>query len=136
MRFRTLLIFLTLLGALLTRGSDALAAGDAQVDAAAGQKIFGRCAGCHSIQPGENRVGPSLAGVFGRPSGSGDGFNYSPAMKNTHLVWDEATLDKFLANPSAAVHGTRMFVALPSAGDRRDVIVYLKTLSPQSARSK
>lgn len=136
MRCRTLLVFVALLGAALMRGPGALAAGDAQADVAAGEKAFGRCAGCHSIQPGQNRIGPSLAGVFGRPSGAVGGFNYSPAMKNAHLVWDEATLDKFLANPNAEVHGTRMFVALPSADDRRDVIAYLKTLPPQSAQTK
>jgi cytochrome c len=135
MRCRTLLVILTLLGAPLMRGPGALAAGDAQADAAAGQKVFGRCAACHSIQRGENKIGPSMAGVFGRSSGSVDGFNYSPAMKNAHLVWDEATLDKFLANPNGEVHGTRMFATLPSPGDRRDVIAYLKTLSPQSAHS-
>jgi cytochrome c len=136
MRLRTVIMLVTCLGIALTRGPDALAAADAQADPAAGQKVFGRCAGCHSIKPGENRIGPSLAGVFGRPSGSAEGFNYSPAMKNAHLVWDEATLDKFLANPNAEVHGTRMFVALPSADERRNVIAFLKTLSPQAAQGK
>jgi cytochrome c len=135
MRCRTLLLFLTVLGAPLMHGPGALAAGDAQADVAAGQKIFSRCAACHSIEPGENRIGPSLAGVFDRPSGSVDGFNYSPAMKNAHLVWDDATLDAFLTNPHAEVHGTRMFLALPSASDRQNVIAYLKTLSPQPAHS-
>jgi cytochrome c len=136
MRYRTLLVFLALLAAPLLRGSDAFAAADGHGDPAAGQQVFGRCAGCHSIKAGENKIGPSLAGVVGRPSGSVDGFSYSPAMKNAHLVWDEATLDKFLASPSAEVHGTRMFIALPSADERRDVIAYLETLSPQSAQSK
>ena len=136
MRCRMLLMFATLLAAPLMRGPAAFAADDPQAEAAAGQKVFGRCAGCHSIEPGQNRIGPSLAGVYGRPSGAVDGFNYSPAMKNAHLVWDAATLDKFLANPNAEVHGTRMFVALPSADERREVIAYLKTLSPQAAQSK
>jgi cytochrome c len=136
MRWRALLVFLAVLGAPLLRGPDALAATDGQGHPAAGQKVFSRCAGCHSVKPGENKIGPSLAGVFGRPSGAVDGFKYSPAMKDAHLVWDEATLDKFLANPNGEVHGTRMFLALPSPDERRDVIAYLETLSPKSATSK
>src|SRR5436309_7867635 len=60
---------------------------------------FSRCAGCHSTQAGQNKVGPSLAGVFGKPSGSVPGYSYSAALKNAHLTWDQQTLDKFLQNP-------------------------------------
>jgi cytochrome c len=97
-------------------------------DPAAGQKIFVRCAGCHSIVAGENKNGPSLAGVFGRKSGAEPGFNYSPALKSANITWDENTLDKYLANPSALVHGTRMFINVPNAEDRENVISYLETL--------
>src|SRR5438093_528315 len=70
---------------------------------------FSRCAGCHSTQAGQNKVGPSLAGVFGKPSGSVTGYAYSAALKNAQLTWDEQTLDKFLQNPGGLVHGTKMF---------------------------
>lgn len=104
----------------------ALSAGDP----AAGQRDFAtRCATCHATAPGENRIGPSLAGVFGGPSGSVAGFTYSAALKSAHLTWDDATLGKWLRNPSSLVHGTTMFVNLPSGNDRKDVIAYLKTLS-------
>lgn len=96
---------------------------------------FSRCAGCHSTQAGQNKVGPSLAGVFGRASGSVAGYSYSPAMKNAHLTWDDQTLDKFLQNPSGLVHGTKMFTSVPDAKTRQRVIAYLKSL-PQSAASK
>jgi cytochrome c len=104
----------------------ALSAGDA----AAGQRDFAtHCATCHAITVGENKIGPSLAGVIGRPSGSVAGFTYSAALKSAHLTWDDATLDKWLQNPSSLVHGTTMFVNLPSGNDRQDVIAYLNTLS-------
>src|SRR5436305_14596771 len=61
---------------------------------------FSRCAGCHSTQAGQNKIGPSLAAVFDHPSGSVAGYNYSAAMKNAHLTWDEQTRDKFLQNPA------------------------------------
>jgi cytochrome c len=97
-------------------------------DPSAGEKVFARCAGCHSTAAGENKIGPSLAGVFGRKSGAEAGFNYSPALKNANITWDESTLDKFLENPSGFVHGTRMFINVSGADDRRNLIGYLKTL--------
>ena len=99
-------------------------------DATAGARSFTQCSGCHSTAPGENKIGPSLAGVFGRKSGSEADFNYSSAMKNANVVWDEGTLDKFLASPSGFVHGTKMFTGVPDATRRHDVIAYLKTLKP------
>jgi cytochrome c len=97
---------------------------------------FSRCAGCHSTQAGQNKIGPSLAGVFGRTSGSVPGYSYSAALKNAHLTWDEQTLDKFLQNPSGFVHGTKMFTTVPDADTRQRVITYLKSLPPQTAASQ
>jgi cytochrome c len=93
---------------------------------------FSRCVGCHSTQAGQNKIGPSLAGVFDHPSGSVAGYNYSPAMKNAHLTWDEQTLDKFLQNPGGVVRGTKMFTGVPDAETRQRVIAYLKSLQPQA----
>jgi cytochrome c len=99
-------------------------------DQAAGQHDFAvRCASCHGTKVGEKKVGPTLAGVFGHASGSAADFRYSPALKNAHLTWDSATLDKWLQNPSGLVHGTTMFVSVPSSTDRQNLIAYLKTLS-------
>ena len=100
----------------------------AEGDAAAGEHVFARCVVCHSAKAGENKIGPSLAGVFGRKSGSEPGYNYSPAMKSAGITWDEQELDKYLANPGADIHGTKMLIAVPDAGDRQNVIAYLKTL--------
>src|SRR5262245_10940163 len=97
-------------------------------DATSGQHVFLRCAVCHSTTPGEDKVGPSLAGVFGRKSGSEPGYNYSAALKAADITWDEHTLDQFLANPAADVHGTKMFISVPAVADRQNVISYLETL--------
>jgi len=76
--------------------STALAAGDPTT----GQTIFAsHCAACHATAPGENKIGPSLAGIVGSKSGTVPGFDFSPAMKNADITWDDANLDKYLANP-------------------------------------
>jgi cytochrome c len=101
---------------------------EAAGDAAAGEHVFARCTTCHSAKAGENKIGPSLAGVFGRKSGSEPGYNYSPALKSAGITWDEQELDKYLANPPADVHGTKMVISVPNVEDRQNVIAYLKTL--------
>ena len=113
--------------ALVLGSSTCLAAGDA----AAGHQVFAsHCSGCHATEPGVNKVGPSLAGVFGRKSGTEAGFDYSPALKAAAINWDEKTLDQFIQNPGADVHGTKMIVSVPGNDDRQNVIAYLKTLKP------
>ena len=94
-------------------------------DAERGRELYeARCAGCHSIEA--NRVGPMHRGVFGRKAGAVADFSYSPALKNASVVWDEATLQRWLTNPSALIPGTRMAfrVALPE--DRADIVAFLK----------
>jgi cytochrome c len=94
-----------------------LAAGDS----AAGQKFFTtHCGACHATEQGVNKIGPSLAGVVGRKSGSAPGFNYSPALKEANITWDERTLDQWLQNPTGDVHGSRMFLTVPNAADRQN----------------
>jgi cytochrome c len=110
---------------ILLGSSTALAAGDP----AAGKSVFAsHCAICHSINPGENKTGPSLAGIVGSKSGTVPGFNFSSAMKNAGVTWGDTSLDKFLANPTGFIHGAMMFVALPNGNDRQNVIAYLDTL--------
>ncbi|OSZ72575.1 cytochrome c family protein [Sphingomonas sp. IBVSS1] len=107
----------------------AAAAPAAAQDAKAGEKAFLQCKTCHSVVAGQNRIGPSLAGVVGRKSASVAGFSYSPAMKGKGISWTEANLDAYLAKPSAYVPGTKMaFAGIADAGKRNDVIAYLKTL--------
>jgi len=93
-----------------------------------GKIAFSQCSICHSIT-GIEDSGPHLNGVVGRKSGSVPHFNYTPAMKNTDIVWDTETLDKFLANPQQAVPGTRMpFSGLPDSAKRAALIAYLATI--------
>lgn len=99
-------------------------------DAARGRGLFARCSGCHSIT-GENRIAPSLAGVFGRPAGKVDGARYSRAMLNANIVWDDASIDAYLAGPTKFLPGTTMAIGVPNASDRADLIAYLRSLGPR-----
>lgn len=90
---------------------------------------FVPCMSCHAVTPGQNGIGPSLAGVFGRKAGMAPGFAYSDAMKAAGKTWDEATLDTYLTNPMGVVPGTRMtYMGQTDPAKRKAVIEYLKTL--------
>lgn len=91
---------------------------------------FAQCAACHSVDPGKNGLGPSLAGVSGRKAGTGAGFIYSEPIKASGLTWDDATLDAYLAAPMKTVPGTKMsYAGLADAAKRQELIAYLKTLN-------
>jgi cytochrome c len=112
-------------GTLLASGAQAQAAGDA----AAGKKAFSQCAVCHSVVAGQNRVGPSLAGVAGRKIASYPKFNYSAALKGKTGNWTDANLNTWITKPMAWAPGTKMaFAGIADAKRRADVIAYLKTL--------
>lgn len=97
-------------------------------DAVQGEKIFGQCRACHVAEAGVNRVGPSLWNIVGRTAGSIEGFKYSPANKNSGLVWSEEQLFTYLEAPQQTIKGTYMaFAGLKKPQDRADVIAYLKT---------
>jgi cytochrome c len=99
----------------------------AAADADHGKILFETCAACHSDRP--DALGPSLKGVYGRPSASLDGFRYSNAMKRANLVWDEANLRDYIRNPQGKVKGNRMpYGGMSDPDDVDDVIGYLKTL--------
>lgn len=104
-------------------------------DAARGARIFGQCMACHSVAPGEHLTGPSLAHIWKRPGASVEGFQrYSEPLKGAHLVWDEATLDRWLAAPETLVPGTSMtFPGLKDAQQRLDVIAYLHAIAEGNA---
>jgi len=97
-----------------------------QGDPIRGKTLYQGCTGCHSVD--DNDLGPRHRGVVGRRAGSIQDYSYSPALKNSGLTWDEATLDRWLTNPSALVPGTKMFFKLDAAQDRADVISYLESL--------
>jgi cytochrome c len=92
-----------------------------------GEEVFKACAACHTDKP--DALGPSLKGVVGRQSAALDDFRYSNPMRRAKLVWDEANLRQFIADPQAKVAGTRMpFGGLGDAKDVDDVVAYLTTL--------
>ena len=102
----------------------------AAADLAAGKSVFSStCAICHSIQAGQNKIGPSLFGVVGRETGSEPGYTYSSANMNAHLTWDAATLDKYLEAPRATIPNTKMtYGGLKDADKRANLIAFLATL--------
>ncbi len=104
-------------------------------DAVHGLAPFQTCAACHSVNPGEQMTGPSLANIWHRKAGTVPGFDrYSDAMKRAKVVWNEETLDQWLTHPEALIPGTSMtFPGLRERESRRDVIAYLKTVSERKA---
>lgn len=96
-------------------------------DAKHGQALFNsNCAICHSVAPGRTVIGPSLFNVVGRKAGTAPGFNYSPALKASGVVWTPANLDNWLTSPRAFVPKNRMsFPGVHMPNDRADVIAYL-----------
>lgn len=106
--------------------------GTRQGDPKNGETIYARCLACHALA--YDRTGPRHCGLFGRRAGSVKGFEYSAAMKQSKIVWNEKTLDHFLANPLQAVPGTTMgYAGVTDAKERADLIAYLKqaNASPQ-----
>ena len=98
-------------------------------DATKGKSVFRQCSVCHSDKEGENRVGPSLFGVYGRKAGEAPAFSYSKAVKDSGISWNDDNLSKYLENPQQVIKGTRMaFPGLKKPEDRADVIAYLKSL--------
>lgn len=106
----------------------ALAAAPATAaDAEHGKQLYLACAACHTDKP--DALGPNLKGVVGRKAGALEDFRYSNPMKRANLVWDEANLREYLADPQAKVKGNRMpFGGLREAKDIDDVVAYLATL--------
>ena len=103
--------------------------GSAQAqDAAKGKQVFNLCFPCHSIGPGAaNKVGPELNGLDGRHSGTAPGYSYSPANKDSGIVWNEQTFKDYIKDPRAKIPGTKMvFPGLSNEKDRDDIWAYLK----------
>jgi cytochrome c len=97
-------------------------------DPAQGKLLFEkRCTGCHALT--QNHEGPQLQGVYGRISGTAPGFAYSAALKKAHIVWDAASLDKWLTDPDVFISGNEMDFLVSKPQDRKDIISYLKPIS-------
>ena len=109
----------------------AAGAGSAAGDKERGARAFGACAACHSLEPGRHLTGPSLSGLWGRKAGThGDFLRYSRALKDSGLVWNEQTLDRWLRNQEALVQGNFMqFDGVKDDRARADLIAFLKAAS-------
>lgn len=93
-------------------------------NAARGEALYERCFACHSLE--NDRAGPRHCGLLGRRAGSVPGFDYSPAMRASGIVWDAKSLDRFLADPVGTVPGTSMgYAGIKDARERADLIAYL-----------
>ena len=126
---------LALLAAPLAVWAAAASAQDAGAgDPAAGEKVFKKCAACHTLSPdGKAKLGPDLYGVIGRTTGTAEGFDYSDVMvkagEDGH-VWTEEELSTFLESPKKMFPGTKMtFVGLKKPEERADVIAYIASVS-------
>jgi cytochrome c len=120
---------MALIGALVVLGL--VLASQARAESAddPGQVLFNNaCRTCHTVKEGDNRLGPNLHAILGRKSGSLSGYGYSDSMAKSGLVWDKATLDRFIADPNAVVRGHKMqpYGGIPSAEERAKIIAYLE----------
>ncbi|KAK4948543.1 iso-1-cytochrome c [Elasticomyces elasticus] len=98
-------------------------------DAKKGANLFKtRCAQCHTVVESEgNKIGPNLHGLFGRHTGSVEGFSYTDANKQKNIEWNENTLFEYLENPKKYIPGTKMaFGGLKKGKDRNDLITWLR----------
>ena len=128
--------FLVIIGCLATsaaygalaaaQGSDAAANDSAEYKR--GRLLYIQCRACHDLQPSPvEKVGPNLAGIVGRSVGKDPAFEYSAALRGANLVWDKATLDRWIEKPSAVVPGNTMaFAGIANAADRAALILYIE----------
>lgn len=105
--------------------SPALAAGG---NAARGQRIFGACAACHSLEPNRNMTGPSLSGLWDRKAGTLASFpRYSPNLKSSGVVWNDKTLDEWITDPQHLIPDNVMtFDGIKNPQQRTDLLAFLK----------
>jgi cytochrome c len=101
-------------------------------DAVAGEQVFKKCLPCHSIGPGaKNKVGPELNGLDGRHSGTTPAYSYSPANKNSGIVWNEQTFKDYIKDPRAKIPDTKMiFAGIKKETEINDLWAYLKQFGP------
>ena len=96
-------------------------------DLGTGEKVFKKCAACHSIvKGGKNNIGPALYNVVGRKVGSASGYKYSKALSGYEKEWTMEELNGYLIKPAKWIKGTKMaFAGLRKEKDRASVILYL-----------
>jgi cytochrome c len=111
-----------------------LSAARADGDPAHGKQLYAvRCAICHSLD--YNGVGPTHRNLIGRKAGTAQGYAYSEALKKSSVVWQEASLKQWLTEPEKFIPGQKMFISIPSAQDRADIVAYLLEVGKPAAKS-
>jgi cytochrome c len=105
-------------------------------DVAAGEKSFRKCMPCHDIGPDAKvKLGPPLNGIDSRKSGTYEGFNYSPANKNSGITWSHDEFAKYIKNPMQAMPGTRMaFVGIRNDKEIEDLWAYLSQFKADGSK--
>jgi cytochrome c len=105
-------------------------------DAAAGEKVFLKCKVCHQVGEGaKNGVGPVLNGLFGRKSGTVEGYSYSDANKNSGITWEPAVFAEYIKNPRAKIPGTKMvFAGIQNEKEIADLTAYLQQFGPDGKK--
>ncbi len=105
-------------------------------DAAAGEKVYAQCRACHQVgEKARNTVGPVLNGLFGRKSGTVEGYNYTEANKNAEIVWSDETFADYIKDPRARIPGTKMIYAgLKDEKRIADLIAFLKQYDATGAK--
>ena len=94
----------------------------------AGEQAFAVCIACHAAESQNRPSGSNLHGLFGRRAATVDGYFYSEPLKASGIVWDAATLDAFIANPSGLVPGTFMLAGVPDPARRVAIVEYVRNL--------
>lgn len=90
------------------------------------------CRTCHSVKEGDNRLGPSLHKIYGTKAGSSPGYaSYSQSLKSSNVIWDEATLDKFIENPEQLIPNNNMkpYKGIADPATRKQIVDFLKSQS-------
>lgn len=115
------------LAALAVAGVLAASSASAQ-DVAAGERSWNKCRACHQLgETAKNLVGPQLNGLFGRKSGTVEGYTYSQANKDSGITWDEAVFAEYIKDPKAKIPGTKMvFAGIKNEQEVKDLTAYLK----------
>jgi cytochrome c len=117
-------LLMVLLASTPSAGQEAAGGGEE-----AGELAFNNaCRTCHTVKEGDNRLGPSLFGVVGRKAGSLPDYAFSPALTNSGITWDEASLDRFIENPDAVAPGNNMkpYTGMSDQEERARIVAYLK----------
>ncbi len=106
-------------------------------DAAAGEKSFNKCRACHQVgETAKNTVGPVMNGLFGRKSGTIEGYNYSDANKNSGITWDEKVFAEYIMDPKGKIPGTKMaFPGIKNEQEINDLTAFLKQYGKDGKKS-